>query len=97
MRNLFGPTGFPALSRGVSPRQAAHARAVHLATHPADITHPGSLGFVMVALVVFLVVLFVAAAVVKAVVALCGHTITWRLSCVVALLLALLVVAALAH
>jgi hypothetical protein len=51
----------------------------------------------MVALVVFLVVLFVAAAVVKAVVALCGHTITWRLSCVVALLLAILVVASVAH
>jgi hypothetical protein len=51
----------------------------------------------MVALAVFLVVLLSGAAMVKAVVALCGHSITWRLSCVVALLLAILVVAALAH
>jgi hypothetical protein len=49
----------------------------------------------MVALAVFLVVLLSAAAVVKAVVALCGHTITWRLSCVIALLLAIFAVAAL--
>ena len=51
----------------------------------------------MAALAVFLVLLLSAAAMIKAVVALCGHTITWRLSCAVALLLAILVVAALAH